>query len=115
MATYSKLKLGGSTDGRGIEVTGTGTGSSVAVHTAHATSLDEIHVWAFNTDTSDRTLTIEFGGTTTPDDLIEFVVPATDGLYLVIPGLILTNSSPVTAFASAGNVIVLFGYVNRIA
>jgi hypothetical protein len=107
------IKLSGSTDGRNIKVAATAT-PGTAIHTAHATAQDEIFLWACNTDTTDRKLTIEFGGVTAPDDLFEVTVPAEDGLMLVVPGLRLTNSVLVKAFAATANVIVVTGHVNRI-
>jgi len=119
MATFSKQILSGSTDGKAVKVTGTGTAGAVTVHTGSstATTLDEIWVYANNTSASDVKLTIEWGGTTSPDDLIEFTVKAENGLYLIIPGLVLKgNATPlvVRAFAGTANVITLSGYVNRI-
>jgi hypothetical protein len=114
MATYTKTLLSGATDGRNIKVAATAT-AGTTIHTAHATSKDEIWLWATNSDTTDRKLTIEFGGTTSPDDLIEVTIPAEDGAYLVIPGWVVTNSVVVRAFAATANVIVINGYVNRIS
>jgi len=72
MATFTKLKLSGSTDG--------------------------------------------FGGVAAPDDHIEINIGAEGtGLVLVSPGLLLTNSLVVKAFAGTANVVTLTGYVNRIA
>jgi hypothetical protein len=113
MATFSKQLLSGGTDGKNIKVVATGT-PGTTVHTAHATSKDEVWVWACNTDTSSRKLTIEFGGTTSPDDLIEVTVPAESGTMLIIPGWVLTNSTVVRAFAAAANVVVVNGFINRI-
>ena len=113
MATYTKIKLSGSTDGMGVKVVQTAT-LGTTIHTAHASSLDEIWLWAVNSDTSDRKLTIEYGGATTPDRLIEVTIPAESGLALVLPGLLLTNSLVVTAFAATANVIMIHGFVNRI-
>ena len=113
MATYSRVLLSGSTSGRLIKVVATGT-PGTTIHTAHATAHDEVHLWAVNSDTSDRKLTIEFGGTTSPDDLIEFTVPAEDGLYAIVPGIGLTGSVVVRAFAATANVVLIGGYVNRI-
>lgn len=113
MATYSKVQLSGGTTGKNIKVAATATAGTL-IHTAHATSIDEIWLWCVNSDTSDRKLTIEFGGTTAPDDLIEVTIPAEDGLYLVVPGLTLTNSLVVRAFAATANVLSINGYVNRI-
>lgn len=114
MATFSKLKLSGSTDGRGIKVAATAT-PGTTIHTAHATDLDEIYLYAYNDDTVDRVLTVEFGGTTDPDDLIVETIPAQQGLVLIAPGLILTNSCVVKAFCATANVIVVRGFVNRIS
>lgn len=113
MATYTKIKLSGSTDGMGVKVVQTAT-LGTTIHTAHATSLDEIWLWAVNSDTVERKLTIEYGGATSPDKLIEVTIPPEGGLALVIPGLLLTNSLVVTAFAASGNVIMIHGFVNRI-
>jgi hypothetical protein len=114
MATYSKLTLSGSTNGRNIKVVATAT-LGTTIHTAHATSLDEITLYACNTDTTDRKLTIEFGGVTSPDDLMEMTIPAESGWINVVPALIVTGSVVVTAFCAAANVVMINGYVNRIA
>lgn len=112
----SKIELSGSTDGRPIKVVATAT-AGTTIHTAAATTgadnYDEIWLWAYNSDVADRTLTIEFGGTTAPDDTIMLTLAYQSGLYLVIPGLILQNSLVVKAFASAANVVTISGYVNR--
>jgi hypothetical protein len=113
MATYTKVQLSGGTTGKNIKVVATAT-AGTTIHTAHATSIDEIWLWCVNSDTTDRKLTIEFGGVAAPDDLIEVTVPAEDGLYLVVPGLTLTNSLVVRAFAATANVLSINGFVNRI-
>lgn len=115
MATYTKLKLSGSTDGQGVKIAATGT-PGTTVHTADATALDEIFLFASNLDSSDRTITIEYGGTTDPDDLIAktVVIPANSPPIPIVSGLILTNSLVVGVFASAANVIIISGFVNRI-
>lgn len=86
MATFSKITLSGSTDGRGIRVANTAT-PGTTIHTASnvATTYDEIWLYAQNVDTTDRKLTIEWGGTTSQDDLIEYTVKAENGLYLMVP------------------------------
>ncbi len=114
MTTLAKLKLSGSTDGKMIKVVATGT-TGTTIHTAHATALDEVWLYAVNSDnTAARKLTIEFGGTTSPDCLIELTIPPEGGLVLVVPGFILTNSLVVTAFCATANVVMIGGYVNRI-
>lgn len=113
MPTYSKLKLSGSTDGRMVKVAATAT-PGTTIHTAHATDLDEIWLYAVNSDATARKLTIEFGGTTSPDDTIELTIQPEAGLVVVVPGLILTNSTVVRAFAASANLVLIGGFVNRI-
>lgn len=119
MATVTRIPLSGSTHGRGIKVTGTNTAGGVTVHTAQATTTaglgDEIHLWAYNDDTVSRTLTIEWGGTTDPDDLIVIDIPPQAGALYIAPGLFLRNSLAVRAFASTANVVTVHGFVNRIS
>ena len=108
----TKVQLSGGTDGRNIKVVATAT-AGTTIHTAHATSLDELVLWAVNSDTVDRKLTIELGGVTSPDDLIEKTIPAESGMIMVVPGMLLNNSVVIRAFADAANVVNVNGYVNR--
>lgn len=112
---FTKRHLSGSTNGRGILVTQAATPGDI-VHTSVAgvDDFDEIYLWAHNTDATARKLTVEWGGTTSPNDTIEQTVPAEAGLVLVAPGLILNNGVIARAFAAAANVVVVVGYVNRI-
>ena len=114
MATYTKVKLSGSTDGKMVKVAATAT-LGTTIHTAHATSLDEVWLYAVNSDTSARKLTIEFGGATSPDCLIEQTIQPESGLVLVVPGMLLTNSLVITAFCATANVVMIGGFVNRIS
>jgi hypothetical protein len=117
MSQVAKRHLSGSSHGRGVKVAATAT-PGTTIHTAVSGTTDgtydEIWLYAVNSDTTDRKLTIEFGGTTAPDDLIEFTVPAESGLYLIVPGLPLRNGSVVKAFCAAANVVMIHGYVNKI-
>jgi hypothetical protein len=113
MATFSKQILSGSTNGKQIKVAATAT-AGTTIHTAHATALDEIWIYAFNSSASSVKLTIEYGEATAPDGNIEVTILPEAGLVTIIPGLILTNSLVVKAFAGTTNVIMLSGYVNRI-
>ena len=113
MATFTKLKLSGSTDGKGIKVVQTATAGDT-IHTAHATDLDEIWIWAVNSQAAAVQLTIEWGEATAPDGNIEVSIDGESGLFLIVPGLLLTNSLVVKAFAGTTAVIVIHGFVNRI-
>ena len=59
-------------------------------------------------------LTVQFGGTTDPDDSIEAMIAPESGLFLIVPGLMLSNSKVVRAFAGTANVLAVHGYVNRL-
>jgi hypothetical protein len=120
MASYSKVHLSGSTGGRLIKVAATATtGTTIHATGTSSSAIDEVWLYAVNSDATDRKLTIEFGGTSAPDDLIEFTVKAENGLYLVVPGLILSGTGSaartITAFCAAADVVSVGGYVNRIA
>lgn len=116
MATFSKLILSGSTNGRQILVSASATAGTL-IHTAvsGSASLDEVWLYAVNTSTTSVKLTIEYGGTTSPNDHIELTIPGEAGLVLVTPGLLLNNGLVVRAFAGTANVIAISGYVNRIS
>ncbi len=118
MATFSKIALSGSTDGRMIKVAQTATaGTTLHTGSATATTFDEMWLYAVNSSASTVKLTVEWGGVSSPDDLIEFTVPAENGLYLITAGLVIKgNATPlvVRAFAATANVVMIAGYVNRI-
>jgi len=118
MATYTKLKLSASTDGRGIKVTQTATaGDTIHTCSNDADVMDEVWLYAYNSAATAVNLTIEMGGVTAPDDNILAAIPSKTGLYLVVPGLVIKgNATPlvIKAFAATTNVVVIFGYVNRI-
>ena len=120
MATFSKTILSGSTNGRAVLVNTTASNTCV-VHTGSTnTSVQhEIWIYATNTDTTDKKLTLEFGGVTSPNDLIEQTITAEGGLLLVIPGLILSGNAStaprITAFANTANFVSIHGFVNVIA
>ena len=114
---FNKTDLSGSTDGRGVKVVATATAGTL-IHTAvagtTANTFDEIWLWAVNSDTTARKLTIEFGGTTAPDDLIEVTIPPESGLFQIVPGLVLQNGAVVRAFAATANVVMIHGFTNEI-
>jgi len=113
MATYSKLLLSGSTSGKGILVNATATAGDT-IHTAHATDLDEVWIYAVNSSGSDVKLTLEWGEATAPAGNIEMVIPGEAGLHLVAPGLLITGGLVIKAFAGTTDIVALHGFVNRI-
>lgn len=116
MATYTKEKLSGSTNGKQIKVVATVTAGTL-IHTAIAgtTSWDEIWLYATNNHTGSVIVTIEYGGVASPDDLITTTLESKSGLVPLIPGFILQNGLVLRVFASVANVISVSGFVNRIA
>jgi hypothetical protein len=63
-------------------------------------------------------LTVQWGGTSSPDDEITYTLANQNGLYLIASGLILKGNATaltVRAYADVANVVMMHGYVNRIA
>ena len=118
MATFTKTKLSASTDGRAVKVVATATaGTTIHTGSSSAGVIHEVWLYAVNSDTTAIKLTIEWGGTTAPDDTIEVTVPAESGLMLIVPGLVIIgNATPlvVKAFAGSANLVLLHGFVNVI-
>jgi hypothetical protein len=120
MATFTKVPFSAQTDGQAIKVVATAsTGTTIHTTGTSTTAYDEVWLYAYNSDTAARLLTIQFGGTTTPDDDIKITIPSQSGLTLVVPGLILAGTgsagNTIAAYAATANVITVSGYVNRIS
>lgn len=114
------LPLSGSSNGRGIKVTGNSSSSDVTIHTAvnNTTEIDEIVLYAQNNNASGvtRTLTIANGAETDPDNLIILPLPAESGLVEISSKefpLLLNNSSVIGAWADVANEVVIFGSYRR--
>jgi len=118
MATYSRLVLSGSTNGREIPVVATATPGTL-IHTAVAgtTSFDELYLWASNVTGAAATLTIEWGGVLDPGDHMtkQVSIPANSPPIPIATGQVLQNGLVVRAFSGTASAINLGGYVNRIA
>ncbi len=118
MATFTKRALSGSTHGRGIKIAATSSAGDT-VHTASSTSTegegDLVTLFAYNSDTAIRTLTLQWGGTSSPDDDIKYAIPPQQGLTLLVPDLLLRNSLVIKAYCDVTNKVTIHGYVNRIA
>ena len=114
--TVSRIPLSGSTHGRAIKIAATATaGTLVHTGTSSTTDCDVVTLYAYNSSASAVNLTIEWGGVSDPDDLIKLSIPATSGLTLVAPDLVIRNSLVVRAFAGTTNVVTVQGFVNRVA
>ncbi len=121
MATFTKIALqpaGTTGDGLGILVVATAT-AGTAIHTASstATTIDELWLYAYNNHSSSVVLTVEFGGVTSPKDVIKSSLASQAGLVLICAGLVIQGNATakvVRAFAATASQVSLFGYVNRI-
>lgn len=116
MATdIKKLIPSGSTNGRPIKVAATST-PGTTVHQSATTTVtgcgDTMVASVYNSDTSDRTITFECGGTTSPDDHVKRTIPAGETVSVPLP--MINNNLILRAFASATNVLTVSGYVERI-
>ena len=119
--TFTKLALqpaGTTGDGLGILVADTAT-AGTAIHTASATAttIDELWLYAYNDHSSTVVLTVEFGGVTSPKDVIKSTLASQAGLVLICAGLVIQGNATakvVRAFAATASKVSLFGYVNRI-
>ena len=115
MATIDRIPLSGSTNGRGVKVVATAS-TGTTIHTAQSgtSTVDVVTLYAYNSSASAVNLTIQWGGTTSPDDDIKLSIPATSGLTLVAPDLVLRNSLVIAAYAGTANVITIHGFANRV-
>jgi hypothetical protein len=114
--TVSRIPLSGSTHGRGIKVAATASsGDTLHTATSSTTDCDVVTIYAYNSSGSAVNLTLQWGGTSTPDDDIKLSIPATSGLTLVAPDLVLRNSLVLRAYAGTTNVVTIHGFVNRVA
>lgn len=117
MATYSRVLLSGSTNGRAIPVAATAT-PGTAIHTAIAgtSAFDEVYLWASNVTAATATLTIEWGGVTDPGDHMvkALSIPANSPPIPIATGQVLQNGLLIKAFSGTASAINITGYVNRI-
>ncbi len=118
MASFSRILLSGSTNGRAIPVAATAT-PGTAIHTAISgtSGFDEVYLWASNVTGSAATLTIEWGGVSDPGDhsVKAISIPPNSPPIPIMTGQVLNNGLLVKAFSGTASAINLTGYVNRIA
>ncbi len=120
MATFTKTLLSSSSRGAATKVVATASAGT----TIHATGtsdsiIDEVWLYAYNSSASAVLLTLQFGGTTSPDQDVKITLAPRAGLVLLIPGQPLTGTgaaaSSVLAYADTANVVMISGFVNRIS
>ena len=113
--TVSRIPLSGSTHGRGIKIAATASaGDTIHTATSSTTDCDVITLYAYNSSASAVNLTVQWGGTTSVDDDIKLSIPATSGLTLIAPDLVLRNSLVIKAYAGTADVVTIHGFANRV-
>lgn len=116
MATFTKVILSGSTNGRGISVSA--TAGQVLLHTTASSTnvIDEIVLYAKHNYSQAVTVFLEWGNTAV-NETIKHDVDPLNGVEPMIPGLVIRGAvTPlvVGAYVSASNSVTIYGYVNRI-
>jgi hypothetical protein len=113
--TVSRIPLSGSTHGRGVKVAATSSaGTTIHTATSSTTDCDVVTIYAYNSSGSAVNLTLQWGGTTSVDDDIKLSIPATSGLTLIAPDLVLRNSLIIKAYAGTADVVTIHGFANRV-
>ena len=116
MATISKVKLSGSTDGRPVPVVATAsTGTTIHTGTTTTADYEEIWMWASNINTSAETLTLEWGTTGVGNECKTIIQPSET--VLVAPGWVLKGNGSaliVRAFSTTASKVNIVGYLNLI-
>lgn len=116
--TYTPISASGSTRGRIIQIAASATPGTI-LHTVSttATDFDYISIWAWNKDTIDRTLNLEFGGTGTTDR-ISYIIEAGKPPYCIIDRWDIKGNSTadvVRCFGSVANQLFVKLVVYRVA
>jgi len=102
--------LSESTNGRNILVTATSSPGTLLHTCASGTDqIEAITIQANNKSGSTVTLTVQWGGTTDPDDAITIDVPSGRGPIVVCDRMRLNNSLSVRAYASTGSAVAIYG------
>lgn len=111
--TTAFAKLSASTNGRYIQITATATLGTL-IHTAVTGTVRWDKVWAYaaNTSLAPVLVTVEFGGTGVPNNILT-VVPAQSQANILY-GIPIQNALTVTVFAATGSVINVGGYIEQV-
>ncbi len=109
--------MSGSVYGKQIALNTTASSVATPLHTApdNTTTADEIWLYAYNDHPSNSVLvSILWGGTTEPDDVVRTSIDSRTGRNLLVDGKILQNGLTVSAYVDTTGSVVIDGFVNRI-
>lgn len=115
---FIKASLSASINGAPITISATAT-AGTTIHTATSSStldsVDEVWLWGNSIHTSAVNITLYLGGATGERFKSHHRVPAAfNGPVPLIPGIPFMGGAVITATASVGDVINVFGFINRI-
>ena len=115
MASYSKKFLSESSYGKGIKVHETDNPGTL-IHTAidSIVDMDEVRLYAVNEGDTDAVIVLQWGDVLDVDNSISSTVVAQKGLQQLVPGLLLADGNSVRAFSDIADLIVVYGFANRI-
>ncbi len=115
--TETRIGFSAATNGATMTVNTTSAISPMTVHTAGPGiyNWDDVWIWAANTDTVSRTISLYFGAHSSIGDQVvgNYDLPPGGAPVLICPGLFIQNSGVIEAYASIADKINLTGYVNR--
>ena len=116
ISAIERIPISGCSNGRGIKITGTASGTANTIHTATSTAgvIDEVWLYCYNSGSLEYILSLCLGGTTDPDDIVKITTPAKTGDILVLAGECFNGGVVIKAYADSANYLVVRGYVNRI-
>lgn len=109
--SYAMIPLSGSTDGKPIAVAAAASpGTTIHTAQASATFHDLVELEATNTDTVERPLTLEIGGTLAANQKV-FTVPPGETIALGVQ--LVRNSVVISAFSNSASKINIVGKAAR--
>lgn len=102
-----------SAEGDAIKVAATSTPGTL-LHTAGASGVEVLTLYAVNTSSTTVTLTLEWGGTTSPDDLVPQDIRPNVGPVKLCMNRPLAAGASLRAFAGTTNVLTVYGEMNKV-
>ena len=110
----ARFTLSESTSGLPVNVTANTGASATLVHECSSTALDEVYLWAANYSADDIILTMSLDDTgfSTNAKYWKTTLAANGGLYMIFPGIPITDGTKMFAKATGGTTFVQ-GFVLR--
>lgn len=119
MTRIERHSFSESTNWRGIKIARAATpGDLIHKTSGEADVIDEVYLWVEHTNAGSggvfTTVTVEFGGVTSPDDLMVRDIPIQKAFQVVKGRPISGANLEIRVFADVSGEITVWGYINRI-